>query len=53
MKKNNLVLGSSGFVGRVFCDYLRSCGELVIPYDIAESDVMDARSAILPLEDVD
>lgn len=53
MKKNNLVLGSSGFVGKVFCDYLRSRGELVIPFDITESDLMDARSAVLPLEDVD
>ena len=52
VKKNNLVLGASSFVGRDFCDYLRSCGELVIPFDIAESDVMDARSAVLPLGDV-
>lgn len=50
---NNLVIGSSGFVGSVFCDYLRSCGESVITFDICENVLMDARSAILPLDGVD
>jgi nucleoside-diphosphate-sugar epimerase len=56
MSKNkikNLVLGSSGFVGRPFCEYLKSCGEEVVTFDILERKNMDARSAPLPLQGID
>lgn len=46
-------MGSSGFVGKPFCDYLRARGEAVATFDIRESPVMDARSGKLPLDDVD
>lgn len=56
MKENvltNLVLGSSGFVGKPLCDYLRSIGEKVVTFDIQESREMDARSAQLSLDRID
>lgn len=49
----NLVLGSEGFVGRSFCNYLRGLGEAVIPFDIKLSADEDARHAILDLRNVD
>jgi nucleoside-diphosphate-sugar epimerase len=49
----NLVLGSSGFVGKPLCDYLRSIGEKVVTFDIQESREMDARSAQLSLDRID
>ena len=49
----NLVLGSSGFVGNPFCDFLRSMGEEVIPFDIANSLDEDARVSRLSLENID
>jgi nucleoside-diphosphate-sugar epimerase len=52
-KIRNLVLGSSGFVGRPFCEYLTSQGESVVTYDIKESEAMDARMSALPLENID
>jgi len=49
----NLVLGSSGFVGKPFCDYLRAQGEAVEAFDIKDSPDMDARRARLPLDGID
>jgi len=49
----NLVLGSSGFVGRPLCEYLRAQGEVVETFDIKDSPDMDARRGGLPLEDID
>ena len=49
----NLVIGSSGFVGRPFCEYLRRAGEEVIPFDLLRGQAEDARFAGLPLEGVD
>jgi nucleoside-diphosphate-sugar epimerase len=49
----NLVLGSSGFVGRYLCDYLRAIGEQVVEYDIVRDDQEDCRFAKLPLDGID
>lgn len=49
----NLVLGSSGFVGRPLCEYLRALGDAVETFDIQERVEMDARSVQLPLENID
>jgi nucleoside-diphosphate-sugar epimerase len=49
----NLVIGSSGFVGRPLCEYLRSRGEMVVPFDLKRSADEDARTARLPLQSVD
>jgi nucleoside-diphosphate-sugar epimerase len=49
----NLVIGSDGFVGTPLCNYLKSCGEEVIPFDIKRGDQEDARLATLPLQGVD
>jgi nucleoside-diphosphate-sugar epimerase len=49
----NLVLGSSGFVGRPLCKYLESMSEEVVTFDIKESEDMDARFETLSLEDID
>ncbi len=51
--KNNLVIGSEGFIGKVFCDYLEKKGERVTRFDIKRSVHEDARSASLNLDDVD
>jgi len=49
----NLVIGSSGFVGKPFCNYLKSIGEDVISFDIQDHIDEDARFAKIPLENVD
>lgn len=53
MKRKNLVLGSSGIVGKSFCDFLTSQGEEVVPFDIKRSKEEDARFAKLPLDGID
>ena len=50
----NLVLGSSGFLGKRLCDFLRERGEDVIEFDIKnDGKEQDARTATLPLDNVD
>jgi nucleoside-diphosphate-sugar epimerase len=49
----NLVIGSDGFVGRPFCDYLESIGEKVVRFDIKRSVDEDARVAVLDLSEMD
>jgi nucleoside-diphosphate-sugar epimerase len=50
---NNLVIGSSGFVGKYLCQYLLNKREGVIEYDIVRDSQEDARFAKLPLENID
>ena len=49
----NLVLGSEGFVGKPFCEYLERQGERVVRFDIQRGDQEDARRVTLPLAGVD
>jgi nucleoside-diphosphate-sugar epimerase len=49
----NLVLGSSGLVGRSLCKYLGKIGETVIEYDIKRDKNEDLRKAKLDLDGVD
>ena len=49
----NLVLGSEGFVGKPFCEYLESLGETVLRFDIARNPEEDARYTHLPLSECD
>ena len=49
----NLVIGSEGFVGRPFCDYLLAQGEEVIRFDVKRGPNEDARTTKLPLDGVD
>ena len=53
MAIKNLVLGSSGFVGRPFCEFLKSKGEKVVTFDIKENVSMDARAVPLDLDEID
>jgi nucleoside-diphosphate-sugar epimerase len=50
---NNLVLGSSGFVGRYLIQYLRDLGESVVEYDIVRNEHEDCRFFTLPLVNID
>jgi nucleoside-diphosphate-sugar epimerase len=50
---NNLVLGSEGFVGKYFCQYLEELGETVFRFDIEGNVTQDCRTAKIPLEDID
>jgi len=47
-----LVLGSEGFIGRPFCDYLRRLGEDVVGIDIKNCAAEDLRLMRLSLQDV-
>lgn len=49
----NLVLGSEGFVGKSFCDYLEGVGERVVRFDVKRGDHEDARRVTLPFAGVD
>ena len=49
----NLVIGSEGFVGRTFCEYLDNQGENVVRFDIKRGQHEDACTAPLPLDEVD
>jgi len=53
MTTTNLVLGSSGLVGRCLSRYLEEKGERVIPYDIRRNPDEDLRDATLDLNQVD
>lgn len=48
-----LVLGSAGFVGRPFCEYLRARGDTVVEMDVKDATHKDARLVTLPLSNVD
>ena len=50
---NNLVLGSSGFIGRYLTQYLRDLGENVVEYDIVRNEQEDCRFFTLPLVNID
>lgn len=39
----NLVIGSEGFIGTTFCEYLKSLNENVIPFDIKRNQKEDGR----------
>ncbi|MCX6890325.1 MAG: NAD(P)-dependent oxidoreductase [Verrucomicrobia bacterium] len=47
-----LVLGAEGFVGKPLCEYLRSQGAEVVPFDLKRGAQEDARVVRLPLEGV-
>jgi len=49
----NLVLGSEGFIGKVFCDFLEKKGEKVVRFDIKRGDHEDGRFAKLDLSNID
>lgn len=49
---NNLVIGSSGFLGKRLCDFLTGLGQNVIELDIKNGDEQDARCVKLP-NDID
>ncbi len=49
----SMVIGSEGFVGRSFCQYLKDRGETVVHYDIKITEEQDARRARLSLDGVD
>lgn len=51
--KNNLVIGSEGFIGKVFCDFLEKKGEGVQRFDIKRGSHEDARTAKLNLTNID
>jgi nucleoside-diphosphate-sugar epimerase len=50
---NNLVIGSSGFIGKSLCEYLEKNGETVFPLDIKNHRLDDARYITLPLSYID
>lgn len=50
---NNLIIGSSGFVGKYLTTYLRELGENVREYDIVNSNQEDCRYNKLPLDNID
>ena len=49
----NLVIGSEGFIGKPFCEYLKSLNEKVIPFDIKRSKKEDGRYFKFDFKDVD
>lgn len=51
--KTSLVIGSEGFIGAPFCTFLEKQKERVVRFDIQRDKAEDARSARLPLSEVD
>ena len=51
--KNNLVIGSEGFIGKIFCDFLENKGEKVTRFDIKRGDHEDGRIAIIDFNGID
>ena len=49
----NLVIGSEGFVGKVFSKYLKDDGEKVIHFDVKRTQNEDGREAVLDLDGID
>ena len=52
-KITNLVLGSEGFVGKYFCEFLVRNNEKVVKFDIDGAMPGDCRIDKLPLDDID
>jgi nucleoside-diphosphate-sugar epimerase len=52
-KINNLVLGSEGFVGKYFCEFLVRNNESVVNFDIDGAVPGDCRIDKLPLDNID
>lgn len=50
---NNLVIGSSGFLGKRLCYFLKEKNQNVIEYDIKNGAEFDARYGKLPLDNID
>lgn len=50
---NNLIIGSSGFLGKRLCLFLKNKGQSVVEFDIKNGYQFDARSVDLPLDGVD
>lgn len=50
---NNLVIGSEGFIGKSFCEFLEKKGESVTRFDIKRGPQEDGRIAVLPLDNID
>jgi nucleoside-diphosphate-sugar epimerase len=50
---NNLVIGSSGFLGKRLCEFLREKNQNVIEFDIKNGENFDARYQNLPLDNID
>jgi len=50
---NNLVIGSSGFIGKSLCEYLRNKNEIVTEFDIVRNKNEDAREVVFSLEKFD
>lgn len=49
----NLIIGSEGFIGKIFCNFLLEKGEEVVHFDIKRDPKEDARTAKLSLSDID
>ncbi len=49
----NLVIGSDGFIGKPFCEYLSQKGEEVIRFDIKRNSKEDGRSYKFDLKKID
>lgn len=49
----NLVIGSDGFIGKPFCDFLERKGEKVVRFDIKRSKKEDGRTQKLNLKEID
>jgi nucleoside-diphosphate-sugar epimerase len=49
----NLVIGSEGFIGKPFVEFLKLKGEEVVCFDIKRSEAEDARVAEIDLKDID
>lgn len=49
----NLIIGSEGFIGKPFCQYLKSLGEKVIPFDIKRSKKEDGRTYKFNFKNID
>ncbi len=49
----NLVIGSEGFIGKPFVEFLKSKGEEVVCFDIKNHVSEDGRIAIIDMQDID
>lgn len=49
----NLVIGSEGFIGKIFCKFLENKNEEVVRFDIKRNENEDARTATLDMNDID
>jgi nucleoside-diphosphate-sugar epimerase len=49
----NLVIGSEGFIGKSFCEFLEKKNEKVVRFDIKRGKEEDGRTAIINFDDID